>query len=101
MGIQKGLFTLVFLKPPEPFPTSIKLKEYSIGLELQPQTPSGGYKIFKVSERSVYVGVFATPGTVSYTNKMERVFNWASWALWAATADSLLGIKRSGFESRQ
>ena len=28
---QKGLFTFLFLKPPEPFPTPIKWKEYSIG----------------------------------------------------------------------
>ena len=30
-SFQKGLFTLVFLKPREPFPIPIKWKEYSIG----------------------------------------------------------------------
>ena len=38
-------------------------------------TPSNK-PIFKFSKRPVYIGLFETPITVSYTNRMVRVFYW-------------------------
>ena len=54
-SFQKGRFTLVFLKPREPFPIPIKWKEYSIGPLGSPRADSlRGLKHFRVSRKGGY-----------------------------------------------